>query len=1108
MFINKEKEKRLKRLLLIALTLFCVPFVFSQSEASNWYFGDGAGIQFNQADGSVNAVFDGQLSTREGCASISDSNGTLQFYTDGITVYNRNHAVMQNGTGLFGDPSSTQSAIIVPRPQNPDIYYIFTVDVQLQGEPVHHGFNYSVVDMTLNGGLGEITIKNVNLLARTSEKISAVLKDCDDESIWVVTFANDDGISQRFDTYYAYEVSATGVNSTPVRSTFPISIGDQRGYLKLSPDGEKMAVGNMTASTIQEPANYPHSLLLYDFDVTTGLVTNQQSLLINTQSREAYGLEFSPNSQYLYVHSSANTLSSLTQFDLLAADIQASEFTLDDRGLYRGGLQLGPNGKIYRALSSSYFVGQPFLGVIHNPNEAGAASNYEHNAISVAPNTSSQGLPPFIQSFFDEQIDIINNGVSTINLDLCENETYTLTADDIPGAIYSWTMDGLPLAETDFDLFIDAPGHYEVFVDPNNGDCEYKEGQAFVAYFDLPVANPAVDVIICDDNNDSQSSFDLVTTSSEILGGQNPDVFSVRYYITQNDADNNTNEIVLPLINSSNPQQIFARIENSSFAGCFDTTSFTLTIYDTPIANIVDDIEVCDSTSDGDDMNGQTVTDLGALSSTVMGGQDASLFDITYHLSQTDADANINALPLNYYNTTPDLQEIFIRIENNTNTDCFDTTSFNIIVNRLPEAFDSLLFQCDEDGTPDGFTLFNLTEAFDILSGGNANRSAKYYTSYMDAQASSNEIDGNAYSNVFNPEIIYVQIIDDLTGCFSISELTLEVSATNANDAVLTACDDDGTEDGHFAFTLSDADSDVLAGLPPGIQLDYYESYQEALLENNPLGTTYTNTIPYSQVIYVRAENDNDCYGINEIQLTIYELPNLEIEEELIYCLNFYPDFITLYGGVIGDDPNNYSYDWSTGETTPEIQVNEPGIYTVTVTNNDGCSKNRTITVLPSNLATFDSINVVDGAEFGTITVNISGEGDYEFAIDDINGPYQDSNVFDNVAPGFHTIYVRDKNDCGIVEQTVSVIGFPKFFTPNNDSYHDTWQVYGVSNQFQPSSKIYIFDRYGKLLKQLSPGSIGWDGTFNGKLMPDNDYWFEVTLEDGRVYRNHFALKR
>jgi gliding motility-associated-like protein len=104
---------------------------------------------------------------------------------------------------------------------------------------------------------------------------------------------------------------------------------------------------------------------------------------------------------------------------------------------------------------------------------------------------------------------------------------------------------------------------------------------------------------------------------------------------------------------------------------------------------------------------------------------------------------------------------------------------------------------------------------------------------------------------------------------------------------------------------------------------------------------------------------------------------------------------------------------------------------------------------------------------------------------------------------------VRDtKNNCGIVEEVVSVIGFPLFFTPNDDSYNDTWQVFGTSNQFQANTTIFIYDRYGKLLKQLDPTGPGWNGIYNGRKLPSNDYWFHVTLQDGRVFRSHFALKR
>jgi gliding motility-associated-like protein len=516
----------------------------------------------------------------------------------------------------------------------------------------------------------------------------------------------------------------------------------------------------------------------------------------------------------------------------------------------------------------------------------------------------------------------------------------------------------------------------------------------------------------------------------------------------------------------------------------------------------------CDDDLDGDNTNGQKEIDLLSLVAEALGAQAAMSFSVSFHLDQSDANSGNNPLSSPYYNATAFNQTIFYRVENNANTACFDTGSFMYTVNPIPPSFPDTLIQCDEDGTVDGLTIFNLTEADMVLTGGASDVSTSFYLSLADAQSDTGNIDGSSFSNTVNPQVIHVRVIDDNTGCYSLTELTLDVSLTNIMDSSLAVCDDDGTEDGLREFTLTDADADVLIAAPPGVTLFYYETYDDALLEQNPIGPAFTNTTPYAQVIYARAENANACYGISEVDLTVYELPDIIVEDEAIYCLNTFPDTITLTGGVVNDLPSNYSYLWSTGETSPDIEVDAPGIYSVRVTNANNCSKDRTITVLPSNTATFIDIEVSDASTNNMITVLVTGEGDYEYSLDDPLGPYQDSNLFENVAPGIHTVYVRDKNKCGVVEDMVSVIGFPKFFTPNNDGYHDTWQVYGISAQFQPNTKIFIHDRYGKLIKQLDPLGRGWDGKFNGKPLPSSDYWFAVTLEDGRIFKSHFTLKR
>ena len=1094
----------MKKILLI-LSLAISATSLAQNQAANWYFGQNAGVNFNLANGAVTSVDNGRLNTREGCTSISDENGALLLYTDGSVVYNRNHTVMQNGTGLYGDASSTQSAIVIPKPQDPNIYYIFTVYTSVGQNDPDFGFNYSIVDMSLDGGLGGVTSKNINLLNDSSEKITAVSQDCQTEAIWVITYANSSGAGP-YNSYQAFEVTAAGVNTTPVVSLVPGVVTDPRGQMKVSPDGTKMVSANMR-----------QGLYLYDFDTTTGVVSNPIELLINNFSSAAYGVEFSPNSSLLYVHSTNNAgatqppsahISLLTQFDLTAADIQSTEFRVDTAQLYRGSLQLGPDGKIYRSMSANYTMGLPYLSVIHNPNAVGIACNYEENAIDLSPNRSTQGLPPFVQSFFNDQIDIIQNDVSTTNLPLCEGDVYTLTYDILPDAIYTWYKDGVLLPETDHDLVVTEDGTYELLIEFNNGSCDTFEGIAFVEYFENPVASQPSDIIICDDNNDATWGFDFSSHDASVLGALDPNVYSVLYFESQQDADNNENVILGVYNNTSNPQQIFARVHNSGNPNCYDTTSFMVEVFDTPIANTVQDWVECDDLDDGNNMNGQKEFDLSTIDAVVLGTQIATDVAISYHATLADADANSNPLPANYYNTTPFTQTIFVRIENVTNTDCYSTTTFNLIVNPIPEANNVTLYQCDEDGNPDGFTLFNLTEAHDAVTGGTPDRTTKYFLTLADAQNSINEIDGSSFSNTVNPQTIYVQVIDDLTGCFNTAQILLDVTATDAADAALAHCDDDGIEDGFYNFDLTQANAVILNGLPASLTISYYETYDDSLLEQNSLGDSFTNTIAYNQTIYARVENANACYGISEVELTVFELPTIATEDETIYCLNLFPEPIILDAGLINNVPSDFTYSWSTGDTTEQIFVNQPGTYTVTVINSNNCEKERTITVLPSNIATIENIEVVDATSNNTITVLVSGEGDYEFALNDINGPYQDSNLFENVPPGLHTVFIRDKNNCGIVEDIVSVIGFPKFFTPNNDGYNDTWHVYGINDPSQYESIVYIFDRYGKLLKQLHPQGPGWDGTFNGNMLPTNDYWFSVKLQDGRIFKSHFTLKR
>ena len=604
--------------------------------------------------------------------------------------------------------------------------------------------------------------------------------------------------------------------------------------------------------------------------------------------------------------------------------------------------------------------------------------------------------------------------------------------------------------------------------------------------------------------DDAITEINLSTLTQDIINGAS-DV-AVSYHNSESDASIDINPLGNNFNSTGSNQRVFIRIENT-ITGCFIINDIEINVIAFSNFNNPTTFELCDDDTDGDDQNGITTFDLNIKTQEITNGIVGANYNISYYLDQGDAETSTAALPLIYTNTVSTPAEIFVRIDD-IDTGCVGFTSFDLIVAPKPIANNVSLIQCDEDGIPEGFTTFNLNEASDAITNGDLESSVSFYLSQADADADLNAINADAFENFFNPQIVYARVANTNTGCVSFSEVSLEVSTTASNDASVAVCDDDGVEDGFALFDLSLTDGIVLAGAPAGLDLQYYETYLDALVENNPLGDSFTNTVAYNQTIYARVENANACYGISEVELTVFRLPNIQTEFETLYCLNSFPQTIVLDAGIINDSPSNYTFDWSTGEDTATIEVDAPGTYTVRVSNTDGCFKDRTITVLPSNIATIEDIEVRDASENNTISVIVSGEGDYEYALDDINGPYQDSNIFEDVQPGLYTVFVRDRNNCGIVDELVSVIGFPKFFTPNNDDTNDYWQVKGISRQFQSNSSILIFDRFGKLLKVLDPLGPGWDGTYNGAKMPTSDYWFKVQLQDGRTFTSHFSLKR
>ena len=378
----KNSRKKHGYLILICFCFFAFKQeVVAQGEANVWYFGIKAGLDFN--GGGPVVLSNGQTNQFEGAASICDAAGNLLFYTDGLKVWNRNHIVMPNGNSLFGGGgSSTQAALIVPKPGSSTIYYVFTSDYEANPK----GISYTEIDMTLAGGLGGVTV-NKNILLNTSscEKLIGV-RHCNKKDVWVVTH---DWNSDAFRTYL---VSSTGINLVPVISNVGLLIGghpfNASGCLKASPNGTKIASATSGGNT--GPIK---RFEVFDFNNSTGELSHP---ILFPSYNGAYGVEFSPDGTKLY----GATLSGKTiyQFDLCAGSDAAIANSGVIIGTYPvtstpGTLQLGPDHKIY-----STRVGQPWLAVINNPNALGVACNFAFDGIALATN-SMNNLPNFISDY-------------------------------------------------------------------------------------------------------------------------------------------------------------------------------------------------------------------------------------------------------------------------------------------------------------------------------------------------------------------------------------------------------------------------------------------------------------------------------------------------------------------------------------------------------------------------------------------------------------------------------------------------------------------------------------------------------------------------------------
>ena len=734
------------------------------------------------------------------------------------------------------------------------------------------------------------------------------------------------------------------------------------------------------------------------------------------------------------------------------------------------------------------------------------------------------------------------------NIDYCHNEiAIPLTATSSANCTLNWytTPTGgtsSPTSPTPSTATVGTIKYYVSQTITATG-CEGPRAEIIVTTNPLPVVND-VTIIQCDTDLivDGKTLFNLTVNNNAISANSANENFT--YYTSLNGANNAVPADLIAndlAFENTTPtlMDIWSRVSNK-ITGCSSVAKITLKVpatninpnYKIPFSPVCDDFLDANgnNTANNDKRDGITTFDFSATKAIILAQLPTNqVYNISYYKNESDALAELNVITdiSNYRNIGyPNSQDIWIRIDSDLDNACYGLGPYlTLNVEALPVANAVVIpRQCDDNN--DGIFTFNTSSLESDLLKGQTNVTVTYFDQ---ANNPLKDVNGVSITSPFPANFTTTSqtikaVVTNNTPQLCLDEVAItfivDVSpqAFSVPSTLTTACDDELdpiNQDGKFAFDTSTFETTILGG-QTGMIVKYYD--QNNVLLPSPLPNPFlTNT----QNITVNVQNplNTICSASTTLNFVVNPIPNIDLnldglDNELV-CQNIPSFFITLNAGITDGSPTiDYDYIWTkdgqiVGANSPTLDVNSVGDYTVEVINNSGCSRIRTITVTASNIATITSIDVVDLTDVNTVTVNVTGPGKYEYSIDEPNGFWQDSNFFNNVPAGVHVVYINDKNGCGPVHQEIVIVGVPKFFTPNGDGYNDYWSVKGVNQTFNSKSIIYIFDRYGKLLKQWVPSlNQGWDGTFNGVPLPADDYWFTLKLEDGREAKGHFSLKR
>lgn len=665
---------------------------------------------------------------------------------------------------------------------------------------------------------------------------------------------------------------------------------------------------------------------------------------------------------------------------------------------------------------------------------------------------------------------------------------------------------------------------YRVFLNKNGNSCGKYSNAATLTTYALPVVTSPITLVQCDDNTDGFSDVNLTVKNDAISANAANEVFTFFTTLAAADTNNTALQIANPIAYNTNNTSVWVRVTNTN--GCFRVAKIDVFVSVTQIpAGTQWNLYKCDDYVDAinDDRDGISGFDFTSIQNDIQTNYlpATGTYTVSYYRTESDFLSETNPItPINNYRNIgfPNTQQVWVRVDSTIDNSCYGFAKINLTVEALPIATDvnaaKIIRSCDDN--QDGIFNFDTSTINSLILNGQTNVTISYTdgtgTVLSNPLPNPFTVNGNFTINyrVTNnttqadngpcyDENRFQFIVDDLPEAFAISP------------TLTTICDDEVDpllQNGLYSFDTSTFESTILNG-QTGVTVSYFDAMGNPLA--SPLPNPFT-TVTQNITAVVENPINTTCKATLTIPFVVNPTPKIKLFDNELICTNLPTFLVTINAGLVGGSPSSNTYQWFLegvlipGATNYTLSVNTGGIYTVEVTNAFGCSKVRTIDVYASDIAHIDDIKIVDLSDINSVEVIVSGTGNYVYSLDD--SLFQTSNFFTNVPMGLHTVYIKDLNECGLVIKEISVLGVPQYFTPNGDGYHDTWNIKGANSEFYSKSIIHIFDRFGKLIKQIKPIGPGWDGTYNGQLAPSDDYWYSIQFDDGRSAKGHFSLKR